>query len=182
MVYRVSSPAGGGQQIIVNVTISRTRVALAEDDVLMREGLAGLLERSGLEVVGRCGDAPELIALVREHRPELVIVDIRMPPGHSTEGLDAARVIRQEFPQTAIMVLSNHVEVEHAMDLLASGKRSGYLLKSHVTDVDDFIETLNRIIRGGSAVDPALIQQLVAAAASAIRSASFLRVSARYCH
>ena len=127
----------------------------------MREGLAGLLERSGLEVVGRCGDAQELIARVREHRPELVIVDIRMPPGYSTEGLDAARVIRQEFPQTAIMVLSNHVEVEHAMDLLASGKRSGYLLKSHVTDVDDFIETLNRIIRGGSAVDPALIQQLV---------------------
>jgi len=145
------------------VTIIRTRVALAEDDVLMREGLAGLLERSGLEVVGRCGDAQELIALVREHRPELVIVDIRMPPGYSTEGLDAARVIRQEFPQTAIMVLSNHVEVEHAMNLLASGKHSGYLLKSHVTDVDDFIDTLNRIIRGGSAVDPALIQQLVAA-------------------
>ena len=145
------------------MTIIRTRVALAEDDVLMREGLAGLLERSGLEVVGRCGDAQELIALVREHRPELVIVDIRMPPGYSTEGLDAAHVIRQEFPQTAIMVLSNHVEVEHAMNLLASGKHSGYLLKSHVTDVDDFIDTLNRIIRGGSAVDPALIQQLVAA-------------------
>ncbi len=86
-----------------------------------------------------------------------------MPPGYSTEGLDAARMIRKEFPQTAIMVLSNHVEVEHAMDLLASGQRSGYLLKSHVTDVDDFIETLNRIIRGGSAVDPALVQQLVAA-------------------
>jgi DNA-binding NarL/FixJ family response regulator len=145
------------------VTIIRTRVALAEDDVLMREGLAGLLERSGLEVIGRCGDAQELIALVREHRPELVIVDIRMPPGYSTEGLDAAQVIRQEFPQTAIMVLSNHVEVEHALNLLASGKRSGYLLKSHITDVDDFIETLNRLIRGGSAVDPALIQQLVAA-------------------
>ncbi len=145
------------------MTIIRTRVALAEDDVLMREGLAGLLERSGLEVVGRCGDAQELIALVREHRPELTIVDIRMPPGYSTEGLDAARVIRQEFPQTAIMVLSNHVEVEQAMNLLAGGKRIGYLLKSHVTDVDDFIETLNRIIRGGSAVDPELIQQLVAA-------------------
>ncbi len=157
----IRSPAGGGQPIIVNVTISRTRVALAEDDVLMREGLAGLLEHSGLEVVGRCGDAQELIALVREHQPELVIADIRMPPGHSTEGLDAARVIRKEFPQTAIMVLSNHVEVEHAMDLLASGQRSGYLLKSHITDVDDFIETLNRIIRGGSAVDPALVQQLV---------------------
>jgi DNA-binding NarL/FixJ family response regulator len=136
------------------VTISGTRVVLAEDDVLMREGLAGLLKRSGLEVVGQCGDATQLVALVREHRPELVIVDIRMPPGYSTEGLDAARVIRTEFPQTAIMVLSNHVEVEHAMDLLGSGQRSGYLLKSHVTDV---------IIRGGSVVDPALVQQLVAA-------------------
>jgi DNA-binding NarL/FixJ family response regulator len=145
------------------VTISGTQVALAEDDVLMREGLASLLKRSGLEVVGQCGDATQLIALVREHRPELVIVDIRMPPGYSTEGLDAARVIREEFPQTAIMVLSNHVEVDHAMDLLASGQRSGYLLKSHVTDVDDFIDTLSRIIRGGSVVDPALVQQLVAA-------------------
>ena len=145
------------------MTTNRTRVALAEDDVLMREGLAGLLKRSGFEVVGRCGDAQELIELVREHRPELVIVDIRMPPGHSTEGLDAARVIRREFPQTAIMVLSNHVDVEHAMDLLASGKRSGYLLKSHVTDIDDFVDALNRILRGGAAVDPALIAELVAA-------------------
>jgi DNA-binding NarL/FixJ family response regulator len=143
--------------------MSRTRVALAEDDVLFREGLASLLERAGLEVVGQCGDASRLIALVREHRPELVIADIRMPPSNSTEGLDAARVIREEFPQTAILVLSAHVEVEHAMDLLASGQRSGYLLKSHVTDVDDFIETLNRIVRGGSAVDPALVQELISA-------------------
>jgi DNA-binding NarL/FixJ family response regulator len=143
--------------------MSRTRVALAEDDVLLREGLASLLDRSGFEVVGRCGDASELIALVREHRPELVLVDIRMPPTHSTEGLDAARVIREEFPETAILVLSAHVEVEHAMDLLASGQRSGYLLKSRITDVDEFIDTLGRIVRGGSAVDPALVQELVAA-------------------
>ena len=113
--------------------------------------------------MGQCGDGPELIALVREHRPELAIVDIRMPPTHSTEGLDAARVIREEFPQTAILVLSAHVEVEHAMDLLASGQRSGYLLKSRVTDVDEFIETLERIVKGGSVVDPALVQELVAA-------------------
>ena len=143
--------------------MSRTRVALADDDVLLREGLASLLERSAFEVVGQCGDGPELIALVREHRPELAIVDIRMPPTHSTEGLDAARVIREEFPQTAILVLSAHVEVEHAMDLLASGQRSGYLLKSRVTDVDEFIETLERIVKGGSVVDPALVQELVAA-------------------
>jgi DNA-binding NarL/FixJ family response regulator len=145
------------------VTTSRTRVALADDDVLLREGLASLLELSGFEVVGQCGDGPELIAVVRERRPELAIVDIRMPPTHSTEGLDAARVIREESPETAILVLSAHVEVEHAMDLLAGGQRSGYLLKSRVTDVDEFIGTLERIVRGGSVVDPALVQELVAA-------------------
>jgi DNA-binding NarL/FixJ family response regulator len=145
------------------VNAIRTRVALADDDVLLREGLASLLDRSGFEVVGRCGNAPDLLALVREHQPELVLVDIRMPPTHSTEGLDAARVIREEFPETAILVLSAHVEVEHAMDLLASGRRSGYLLKSRITDVDEFIETLGRIVRGGAAVDPALVQELVAA-------------------
>jgi DNA-binding NarL/FixJ family response regulator len=138
-------------------------VVLADDDVLLREGLAGLLERSGFEVVGQAGTASELIALVREHRPELAIVDIRMPPSHTSEGLDAARVIREEVPQTAILVLSAHVQVEEAMDLLASGERSGYLLKSRVTDVDEFVETLERIVRGGSVVDPALVQELVAA-------------------
>jgi DNA-binding NarL/FixJ family response regulator len=145
------------------VTEGRTRVVLAEDEVLLREGLAGLLERSGFEVVGQAGSGPELIALVREHHPELAIVDIRMPPTHSTEGLDAARVIRGEFPQTAILVLSAHIDVEHAMDLLASGQRSGYLLKSRVTDVAEFIQTLERIVKGGSVVDPALVQELVAA-------------------
>ena len=138
-------------------------MVLADDDVLLREGLASLLERSGFDVVGQSGDAAELIALVREHRPDLAIVDIRMPPSHTTEGLEAARVIREELPDTAILVLSAHVEVEHAMDLLASGERSGYLLKSRVTDVDEFIETLERIVKGGSVVDPALVQELVAA-------------------
>ncbi|HEY2042898.1 MAG TPA: response regulator transcription factor [Jatrophihabitans sp.] len=138
-------------------------MALADDDVLLREGLASLLERSGFEVVGQSGDSAGLISLVREHRPDLAIVDIRMPPTHATEGLDAARMIRQEFPETAILVLSAHVEVEHAMDLLGSGDRSGYLLKRRVTDVDEFIETLNRIVRGGSVVDPVLIQELVSA-------------------
>jgi DNA-binding NarL/FixJ family response regulator len=145
------------------VSTNPTRVALADDDVLLREGLASLLERSGFEVVGQGGDAAQLIALVREHRPDLVVVDIRMPPDHSTEGLEAARVIREEFPGTAVLVLSAHVEVEHALDLLASGQRTGYLLKSRVTDVTEFIDTLQRIVRGGSAVDPELVQELVAA-------------------
>jgi DNA-binding NarL/FixJ family response regulator len=147
----------------VGVNTSRTRVVLADDDVLLREGLAGLLERSGFEIVGQCGNASELIDLVREHRPELAIIDIRMPPSHTSEGLDAARVIREEMPQTAILVLSAHVQVEQATDLLASGERSGYLLKSRVTDVDEFIETLGRIVRGASVVDPVLVQELVTA-------------------
>jgi serine/threonine-protein kinase PknK len=140
-----------------------TRVVLADDDILLREGLASLLERSGLDVVGQCGDATQLIGLIRERRPDLVIVDIRMPPGHSTEGLDAARDIRAEFPQTAVLVLSAHAQVEQAMDLLTSGQRSGYLLKDRVTNVAEFIDTLQRIVRGGSVVDPALIHELVAA-------------------
>jgi serine/threonine-protein kinase PknK len=145
------------------VTEPTTRIALADDDVLLREGVASLLERSGFEVVGQAGDGTELLALVREGTPDMVVIDIRMPPHHSIEGLEAARVIRQEFPQTAILVLSAHVEVEHAMELLAGGDRVGYLLKSRVTDVGDFIETVNRIARGGSVVDPGLVQELVVA-------------------
>jgi DNA-binding NarL/FixJ family response regulator len=139
------------------------RVALADDDVLLREGLASLLERHGFEVVGQAGNAAQLLALVREQEPELAIVDVRMPPDHSTEGLAAARQIREEFPATAILVLSAYVEVEDAMELLASGRRIGYLLKSRVTDVADFVETLERIARGGSVVDPSLIQELISA-------------------
>jgi serine/threonine-protein kinase PknK len=139
------------------------RVAIAEDEVLLREGLAGLLERSGLQVVGHCGTGKELLELVRDHRPELVLVDIRMPPSHTNEGLVAARQIRAEFPQTAIMILSAHIEVEDAMDLLSVGGGSGYLLKSRVADVDEFIDALERIVRGGSVIDPALVQELVSA-------------------
>src|SRR6185436_5118192 len=145
------------------VTKSQIRVVLAEDDVLLREGMAGLLERSGFEVVGQSGTPLELIRLVRELRPDLAIIDIRMPPTHTSEGLDAAASIREEFPETAIVVLTAHVQVERATDLLSSGERSGYLLKSRVTDVDEFVETLERIVKGGSVVDPALVQELVAA-------------------
>jgi DNA-binding NarL/FixJ family response regulator len=143
--------------------MTQTRVVLADDDVLLREGMASLLELSGFRVMGRAGDAAELIELVREHHPDLAVVDIRMPPDHQTEGLEAARVIREEFPQTAILVLSVHADVEHAMELLASGQGIGYLLKSRVTDVDEFIDAINRIARGGSVVDPALVQELIAA-------------------
>jgi serine/threonine-protein kinase PknK len=136
---------------------------VADDDVLLREGVASLLERTGFDVVGRAGDGGELIELVRRLKPDLVLVDIRMPPNHSLEGLEAARAIRRELPDTGIVVLSAHVEVEHAMELLESGRRTGYLLKGRVTDVDEFIETLDRIARGASVIDPALVQELVAA-------------------
>jgi DNA-binding NarL/FixJ family response regulator len=143
--------------------MSGTRVILADDDVLLREGLASLLERSGYEVAGQAGDAVEVLELVRALEPDLVLVDIRMPPTNTTEGLDVAQAIREEFPETAILVLSAHVEVEHAMGLLATGRRIGYLLKSRVTNVDEFMETLERIVGGGSVVDPALVQELVTA-------------------
>jgi serine/threonine-protein kinase PknK len=139
------------------------RVIVADDDVLLREGLASLLERAGYRLVGQAGDGSELLRLVREHRPDLVIVDIRMPPTRSTEGLEAAAVIREELPEIAILILSAHVEVAHAMTLLANGSRSGYLLKSRVTDIDEILDTLDRVCRGGSVVDPSLVQQLVAA-------------------
>ena len=139
------------------------RVILAEDDVLLREGLASLLERAGFDVVGQAGDGAQLLALVRQHTPDLVVTDIRMPPTNTTEGLDASRVIRMEFPDTPILVLSAHVDVEHATELLASGRGIGYLLKSRVTDVADFIDTLQRIANGASVVDPALVQELVSA-------------------
>src|SRR3954449_6486481 len=141
----------------------RTRVLLAEDDVLLRQGLASLLEQSGFEVVGQTGDSAWILPLVRDLGPDLVVVDIRMPPTNTTEGLDAAREIRREFPATGILVLSAHAEVEHAMELLASGRGIGYLLKSRVTDVDDFVDTLERVAKGGSVVDPALVQELVSA-------------------
>jgi DNA-binding NarL/FixJ family response regulator len=144
-------------------TAQKVRVILAEDDVLLREGLASLLERSGFEVVGQTGDGPWILPLVRDLAPDLVVVDIRMPPTHTIEGLVAAREIRKEFPDTGILVLSAHAEVEHAMELLATGQQIGYLLKSRVTDVDEFIETLERIVRGGSVMDPALVQELVSA-------------------
>jgi serine/threonine-protein kinase PknK len=140
-----------------------SRVVLADDDVLLREGLASLLDRSGFDVAGQAGNGPGLLALVRSVRPDLAIIDIRMPPAQATEGLQAARVIRAELPGTAIIVLSAHVEVDEAMELLAGWERLGYLLKSRVTDVAEFIETVERITAGASVVDPSLVKELVRA-------------------
>jgi DNA-binding NarL/FixJ family response regulator len=148
---------------MMSPAVGKLRVAIADDDVLLREGIASLLERSQYEVVGLAGDAIELMGLVREHRPDLVVLDIRMPPSHTTEGLDAAQAIRSEFSEIGILVLSAHVEVHRAVDLLSEGHGVGYLLKSRVTEVGDFLETLQRIADGGSVIDPALVKQLVAA-------------------
>jgi serine/threonine-protein kinase PknK len=137
------------------------RVVVADDDVLLREGVASLFDRSGFEVVGQAGDGVELLNVVRSTKPELAIIDIRMPPLHATEGLEAAQVIRQELPDTAIVLLSAHIEVDEAMELLAGGERLGYLLKSRVTDVAEFIGTVRTVVAGASVVDPSLVQELV---------------------
>jgi DNA-binding NarL/FixJ family response regulator len=139
------------------------RVALADDDVLLREGLAALLREGGYDVVGQAGDADGLIELVRAEQPDIAIVDIRMPPSHTTEGLEAARTIREESPEVAILVLSAHIEVEHAMDLLGAGRGIGYVLKARVGDVDELTDALERIRSGGTIVDPTLVEELVRA-------------------
>ena len=139
------------------------RVVIADDDVLLRSGVASLLSGSGFEVVGEAGDAAELLALVRELAPDLVLVDIRMPPTQSVEGLEAAGAIREQFPDVGVLVLSAHVEVDHATALLAEGRGIGYLLKSRVVDVADFVDSVRRVATGGSVVDPALVQELVSA-------------------
>jgi DNA-binding NarL/FixJ family response regulator len=139
------------------------RVILADDDVLLREGIASLLGGAGYEVVGQAGDALALADLVRALSPDLVVIDIRMPPTHTTEGLQAARTIRTEFPQIGILLLSAHVEVETAMDLLEEGERIGYLLKSRVMRAADFLDAVERIASGGSVLDPSLVKALVGA-------------------
>jgi DNA-binding NarL/FixJ family response regulator len=139
------------------------RVVLADDDVLLREGLASLLDRFGFAVVGQAGDPTRLLALVDAQHPDVVVVDVRMPPTHTTEGLQAARTIRQQQPGTGILVLSAYAEAEHATELLAAGRGVGYLLKSRVAEVEEFTDALGRVARGGSVVDPALVAELVGA-------------------
>jgi DNA-binding NarL/FixJ family response regulator len=143
--------------------VSGRTVVIADDDLLLREGIASLLTQAGYSVVGQASDATELLRLIRDHRPEVAIVDIRMPPDHATEGLRAAQAIREEMPEIAILVLSAYVEVKHATTLLASGQRSGYLLKSRVANIDEFLESIDRLSRGGSVIDPSLVVELIAA-------------------
>jgi DNA-binding NarL/FixJ family response regulator len=143
--------------------MSAGRLILADDDVLLREGLASLLGNAGYDIVGQAGDAASLVDIVREQRPELVVVDIRMPPSHTNEGLEAARTIRNDFPEVGILLLSAHVEVETALDLLEEGERIGYLLKSRVMRAADFLDAVERIANGGSVVDPSLVKALVGA-------------------
>ena len=138
------------------------RVVLADDSVLLREGIARLLEDSGFEVVGRAGDAEELLRKVRAHKPDIAVVDIKMPPSHTDEGLRAARTIRAEHPETAVLVLSQYVEEDYAMDLLAgSAEGVGYLLKDRVADIDRFVDAIRRVADGGSALDPEVVSRML---------------------
>jgi DNA-binding NarL/FixJ family response regulator len=141
---------------------ARRRVVVADDDVLLREGIASLLGEAGYEVIERAGDAGTLMDAVRAGRPDLVIVDIRMPPTQTFEGIDVARTIRTEFPQIGILLLSAHVELETAIDFLRSGERIGYLLKSRIMKVEDLVDALERIAAGGAVIEPVLVQELLA--------------------
>jgi DNA-binding NarL/FixJ family response regulator len=137
------------------------RIVIAEDAVLLREGVAGLLEDAGHAVVSRVGDAEALLAVVAEHDPDLAIVDVRMPPTYENEGMLAAVEIRKRHPTTAVLVLSQHVESRHAVELVGSGGGFGYLLKDRILDVDEFLEAAERVCRGGSALDPEVVKQLL---------------------
>jgi DNA-binding NarL/FixJ family response regulator len=139
------------------------RVVIAEDTVLLREGLAGLLEDAGHEIVGRAGEAETLLALVGEHTPDLAVVDVRMPPGYDDEGTRAAAEIRRSHPGTAVLVLSQHIETRHIVELVTSGGGFGYLLKDRVLDVDDFLDAARRVSEGGSALDPQVVATLIEA-------------------
>jgi len=138
------------------------RVVLAEDSVLLREGVARILGEAGFEVVGQAGDADELMLKVRSYSPDVAIVDIRMPPTHTDEGLRAAQEIREKHPQVGVLVLSQYVEPTYAMELLAeSAEGVGYLLKDRVSDVNEFADAVRRVGEGGSALDPTIVSQLV---------------------
>ena len=138
------------------------RVVIGEDSVLLREGLVRLLEDAGIEVAGQAGDAEDLMRKVRAHKPDLAVVDIRMPPTHVDEGLRAAAEIRAELPDTGVLVLSQYVEERYAMRLLEDGAEGvGYLLKDRVADVDTFVDAARRVAAGGSALDPEVVAKMV---------------------
>ena len=138
------------------------RVVLADDSVLLREGVARLLQDAGFEVVGQAGTAEELMLKVRSYSPDVAIVDIRMQPTHTDEGLRAAREIREKYPGTGVLVLSQYAEPGYALELLSeSAEGVGYLLKDRIADVDDFVAAVRRVADGGSALDPTVVSQLV---------------------
>jgi DNA-binding NarL/FixJ family response regulator len=138
------------------------RVVLAEDSVLLREGVARLLRDAGFDVVGQASNADELLLKVRSYSPDVAIVDIRMPPTHTDEGLRAAQEIREKYPGTGVLVLSQYAEPAYAMELLSeSAEGVGYLLKDRVSDVNDFCAAVRRVAEGGSALDPTVVSQLV---------------------
>jgi DNA-binding NarL/FixJ family response regulator len=138
------------------------RVVIAEDSVLLREGLTRLLADGGVEVVAQVGDGPGLVAAVEAYRPDLALVDVRMPPSHTDEGLRAALEVRERVPGTAILVLSQYVEERYATDLLAGGAQGvGYLLKDRVAEVAEFLAAVRRVGEGGAAIDPEVVAQLL---------------------
>jgi DNA-binding NarL/FixJ family response regulator len=138
------------------------RLVVADDAVILREGLGRLLGEAGFEVIGLAADADELFALVERERPDVAIVDIRMPPTHTDEGLQAAKLIRARWPQVGILVLSQYVQARYAVELLAGGtERVGYLLKDRVSDLEELAASVRRIGEGGSVLDPAVVAQLV---------------------
>jgi DNA-binding NarL/FixJ family response regulator len=138
------------------------RVAIAEDSVLLREGIARILDDAGMDVVAQCGDADDLLLKVRSYSPDVAIVDIRLPPTHNDEGLQAALEIRSKHPDVAVLVLSQYVELGLALKLLAdSAEGVGYLLKDRIGDVDEFVAALRRVAEGGSALDPIIVSTLL---------------------
>jgi DNA-binding NarL/FixJ family response regulator len=138
------------------------RVILADDQMLLREGVARLLEDAGMEVVAQAGDAEDLLRKTNAHRPDVAVVDVRMPPTHTDEGLRAAAEIRQRFPATGVLVLSQYVEEAYALELFADGADGlGYLLKDRVADLDRFVEAVRRVGEGGSALDPEVVGRLL---------------------
>jgi DNA-binding NarL/FixJ family response regulator len=138
------------------------RVVIGEDSVLLREGAARILEEAGIEVAGQAGDAEDLLRKVRAHKPDVVIVDIRMPPDNTDDGLRAAATIRAELPGTGILVLSQYVEEHYAVDLLSSGTEGvGYLLKDRIAEVDRLVDAVRRVADGGSVLDPEVVTEML---------------------
>ena len=138
------------------------RVVLADDSILLREGTARLLAEAGFDVVGQAGDADDLLLKVRSYNPDVAIVDIRMPPTHTDEGVQAAKRIREQYPDVGVLVLSQYVEGEYALELIAdSAEGVGYLLKDRVADLTDFAAAVRRVAEGGSALDPEIVARLV---------------------